>query len=180
VNKRKLLSTNAMVMLALAKLSQVSGRRDFLDAAVQNWSVIRIRMEHSAGGYYAEGSQDFQTVKGCSTLALLDLAESLWAMVSASRSRQISEDADRLMDFVFSKLVLSNEFIPRDFEEDWKTPLVKNQAPEVELADQFRRAFLASEAVRLGGGSSASLVDLAASRTDGKRECGNKQSSCGP
>lgn len=157
INKRKLLSTNAMVMLALAKLSQVSGRRDFLEAAVQNWSVLRIRMEHLGGGYYAEGSQDFQAVKGCSTLALLDLAEALWALVSATRSKQIAEDADRLMDFVFSKLVLSNEFIPRDFEEDWKTPLVKNQAPEVELADQLRWAYLASEAVRLGGGSSASL-----------------------
>ncbi|MFN7731761.1 MAG: AGE family epimerase/isomerase [Pirellula sp.] len=157
INKRKLLSTNAMVMLALAKLSQVSGRRDFLDAAVQNWSVLRIRMEHPVGGYYAEGSQDFQSLRGCSTLALLDLAESLWGMVSASRSTQIAEDADRLMDFVFSRLVLSNEFIPRDFEEDWKAPLVKDQAPEVELADQLRWAFLASEAVRLGGGSSASL-----------------------
>jgi mannose/cellobiose epimerase-like protein (N-acyl-D-glucosamine 2-epimerase family) len=151
VDKRKLLSTNAAVMLALAKLSQVTGRRDFLEAAAENWGVLRIRMEHPVGGYYAEGSQDFQTVEGCSTLALLDLGEALWAMVSASRSKQIADDADHLMAFVFGKLILSNEFIPRDFEEDWQAPQVQNQTPSVELADQVRWAYVASEAVRLGG-----------------------------
>lgn len=149
-DSRKSLRGNAHAILGLIAVGRATKRPEYTEAASRCWEVLRLRMKHSVGGYYARGSRDFDYVEGCSSASLMDLYEALLGLQEQTGSNSVARDAEQLLEFVLKRLWQDGGYIPDLFEADWRAPSVQDRALTIELADQLKWAYLLSEGARLG------------------------------
>ncbi len=144
---------HAFVVFGLSHAARCLGSCECRDDAAATWETIRDRLSDSHGGFVPRTSRDFSEghdVPVKSQNPIMHLFEALLALGDLEGMGHIYEDAGRIADFVFGRLVRSGDYaLPELYTADW-TELPAGDGGWINVGHQFEWAFLLSEAVVRG------------------------------
>jgi mannose/cellobiose epimerase-like protein (N-acyl-D-glucosamine 2-epimerase family) len=145
---------NAFAIFALAHAYKCIGDKRYLDAAMDNWYILKRNMRDPDGGLALAANREFTRHEGVNSQnPLMHVFEALIALYDASGSAAILADAAELANFVVRRLYVPaasvTGYIPEYYDPMWR-PERMDRDGYVDLGHQMEWAYLLSAGVERG------------------------------
>ena len=142
---------HAFVIFGLSHAYRTAGNKDFKMAALDAWDVVRKYFRDNYGGLRSQTTRDFKEYGNTkSQNPMMHLFEALLALGSLEGMEQIFTEAEKVADFVLTRLVRQEDkMLPEIYTLDWKE-LPAEQGGRVLIGHAFEWSYLLSSAVERG------------------------------
>ncbi len=150
-SSRKDLYGHAFVIFGLAHAAAVTGREDFLRAALETWELIDTRFRLPQGGFAVGFAREFTDPSPeLSQNPLMHLFEALCALAPLDGSGRIRAASEEVADFVLTRLVRAGDGrLPEVYDAVWRE-LPEEHGGRLDIGHAFEWAYLLSRAVEQG------------------------------
>ena len=143
---------HAFVILGLAHACRWAGVSECGEVALEAWDVLSTRLQDRYGGLVRKTTRDFAEIEGgpATQNPVMHCFEALLALSDLPGLGYMREEAQRVADFVLTRLVREEDgALPEWYTDDW-SPLVGEQGGRMIIGHQFEWAYLLSTAVGRG------------------------------
>jgi mannose/cellobiose epimerase-like protein (N-acyl-D-glucosamine 2-epimerase family) len=144
---------HAFVIFGLAHACRCTRDREYAQAALDAWEVVSTRLMDRRGGLVRRMSREFATNLDAGVRSqnpVMHLFEALLALGDVPGHSDMYVEAERVADFVLSRLVCQDDgALPEVYDESWQE-LSGDSGGHVVIGHQFEWAYLLSAAVERG------------------------------
>ena len=151
LNPNKFSYGHTFVLFGFCHAFRVSGNRAFKNAALDTWEILSKHFIDRYGGLKAAMTRDFkECTEPNSQNPIMHLFEAILAFGALDGMDYMFREAERIADFVLSKLVRQDDHIlPEIYTSDW-TEEQTGKGGRIDIGHAFEWAFLLSTAVESG------------------------------